>query len=81
VTGAVLVIARIVADYFAPGPDDQKRRHTKTFASKKEATAWLAYTVVEIKQGVHTPATGRRRSKSSPVDGRGGFAAESARRQ
>ena len=46
-----------------------------------EASMRLAYTVVEIKQGVHTPATGRRRSKSSPVDGRGGFAAESARRQ
>jgi len=45
-----------IADYFAPGPDGEKRRHTKTFSTKKEANAWLAHTVVEIKQGVHTPA-------------------------
>ena len=45
-----------VADYFAPGPDGNKRRCTKTFPTKKEASAWLAHTVVEIKQGVHTPA-------------------------
>jgi integrase len=45
-----------VADYFAPGPDGKKRRHTKTFPTKKEANAWLAHTVVEIKQGTHTPA-------------------------
>jgi len=40
----------------APGPDGNKRRCTKTFPSRKEANAWLAHTVVEIKQGVHTPA-------------------------
>ena len=45
-----------VADYFAPGPDGEKRRCTKTFPTKKEANAWLAHTVVEIKQAVHTPA-------------------------
>ena len=45
-----------VADYFAPGTDDNKRRCTKTFPTRKEANAWLAHTVVEIKQGVHTPA-------------------------
>jgi integrase len=45
-----------VADYFAPGPDGNKRRCTKTFATKKVANAWLAHTVVEIKQGTHTPA-------------------------
>jgi hypothetical protein len=45
-----------VADYFAPGPDGNKRRCTKTFSTKKEASAWLAHTVVEIRQGVHTPA-------------------------
>jgi integrase len=45
-----------VADYFAPAADGKKRRHTKTFATKREANAWLAHTVVEIRQGVHTPA-------------------------
>jgi integrase len=46
-----------VADYFAPGPDGKKRRHTKTFATKKAANAWLANTVVEIPdRAVHTPA-------------------------
>jgi integrase len=45
-----------VADYFAPGLDGEKRRCTKSFSTKKEASAWLAHTVVEIKQGVHTPA-------------------------
>jgi integrase len=45
-----------VADYFAPGPNGERQRHSKTFKTKREATAWLANTVVEIKQGVHTPA-------------------------
>jgi len=45
-----------VADYFAPAADGKKRRHTKTFKTRREANAWLAHTVVEIKQGVHTPA-------------------------
>jgi hypothetical protein len=40
-----------VADYFSPGPDGKRQRHTKTFATRKEATAWLAHT-----QGIHTPA-------------------------
>ena len=45
-----------VADYFSPGPDGKRQRHSKTFSTKKEASAWLATTVVEIKQGIHTPA-------------------------
>jgi integrase len=45
-----------IADYFAPGPDGKRQRHCKTFKTRKEATAWLAQTTVEIKQGVHTPA-------------------------
>jgi integrase len=45
-----------VADYFAPSADGTKRRYTKTFKTKREANAWLAHTVVEIRQGVHTPA-------------------------
>jgi hypothetical protein len=45
-----------VADYFAPGPDGKRKRHTKSFPTKKEATAWLANTVVEIRLGTHTPA-------------------------
>jgi hypothetical protein len=45
-----------VADYFAPGPDGKRKRHTKSFKTKKEATAWLANTVVEIRLGTHTPA-------------------------
>ena len=44
------------ADYFSPGPDGKRQRHSKTFPTRKEATAWLANTVVEIKQGIHTPA-------------------------
>jgi integrase len=46
-----------VADYFSPGPDGKRQRHTRTsFTTRREATAWLATTTVEIKQGVHTPA-------------------------
>jgi hypothetical protein len=45
-----------VADYFAPGPDGKRKRHTKSFPTKKEATAWLANTTVEIRMGTHTPA-------------------------
>jgi integrase len=45
-----------VADYFSPGPDGKRQRHSKTFSTKKEACAWLATTVVEIKQGIHTSA-------------------------
>ena len=45
-----------VGDYFAPGPDGKRNRHTKTFPTKKEANAWLANTVVEIRLAVHTPA-------------------------
>src|SRR4051794_22761330 len=47
---------RWIADYFAPGPDGKRKRHTKSFKTKKEATAWLANTVVEIRLGTHTPA-------------------------
>jgi integrase len=46
-----------VCDYFSPsGPGGQRQRHSKTFPTRKEATAWLANAVVEIKQGIHTPA-------------------------
>jgi integrase len=45
-----------VADYFSPGPDGKRQRHGKTFKTRKEATAWLAQTTVEIRHGVHTPA-------------------------
>ena len=45
-----------VADYFSPGPDGKRQRHTRTFTTRREATAWLAQTTVEIRQGVHTPA-------------------------
>ena len=44
------------ADYHSPGPDGKRQRHSQTFPTRKEASAWLAQTVVEIKQGVHTPA-------------------------
>jgi len=40
-----------VADYFSPRPDGKRQRHTKTFATRKEANAWLAHT-----QGIRTPA-------------------------
>jgi integrase len=40
-----------VADYF----DQNGKRRSKQFAKKSEATAWLARTVVEVKDGVHTP--------------------------
>jgi hypothetical protein len=46
-----------VADYFSPGPDGKRKRHTRTFKTKKAADAWLAQTVVEVQQGVHTPAS------------------------
>jgi hypothetical protein len=39
-----------------PLPDRKRKRHTKTFPIKKEATAWLANTTVEIRLGTHTPA-------------------------
>jgi Arm DNA-binding domain len=38
-----------VADYFSPAPDGQRQRHCKTFRTRKEATAWLAQTTVEIR--------------------------------
>ena len=44
-----------VADYFSPGPDGKRQRHSKTFSTRKEAVAWLAQTTVEIRQGVHCP--------------------------
>jgi integrase len=45
-----------VADYFSPGPDGKRQRHTRTFTTRREAVAWLAQTTVEIRQGVHCPA-------------------------
>jgi hypothetical protein len=46
-----------IADYFSPGPDGKRKRHTRTFTTRKEADAWLARTVVEVQQGIHTPAS------------------------
>jgi integrase len=40
-----------VADYF----DQHRKRHLKTFATKKAATAWLTETQGEVARGVHTP--------------------------
>jgi integrase len=46
-----------IADYFSLGPEGKPKRHIETFKTKKEAAAWLAQTMVEVKQGVHTPAS------------------------
>src|SRR6516164_4114776 len=40
-----------VADYF----DQHRKRHLKTFATKKAATAWLTATQGEVARGAHTP--------------------------
>ena len=40
-----------VADYF----DQHRKRHLKTFATKKTAQAWLVETQGEVARGVHTP--------------------------
>jgi integrase len=40
-----------VADYF----DQHRKRHLKTFATKKAAQAWLVETQGEVARGVHTP--------------------------
>jgi integrase len=42
-----------VADYV----DQRGNRHIKTFATKKEADAWLANARHEVQQGIHTPAS------------------------
>jgi integrase len=42
-----------LVDYF----DQEGRRHNKTFATQKEAKDWHVRTVIEIKDGVHTPET------------------------
>ena len=44
-----------IADYFAPDKDGNPKRHIKTFKVRREAVAWLAQAVVEVKMGVHTP--------------------------
>ena len=46
-----------VADYFGPDVDanGKPRRHQKTFATKKDADAWLVETRHEVAQGTHTP--------------------------
>jgi integrase len=41
-----------LVDYF----DQQGKRHNKTFATKAEAVDWHARTVIEVKDGVHTPS-------------------------
>jgi integrase len=40
-----------VADYF----DQHRKRHLKTFATKKAATTWLTETQGEVARGTHTP--------------------------
>jgi integrase len=40
-----------VADYF----DQHRRRHLKTFPTRKAAAAWLVETQGEVARGVHTP--------------------------
>jgi integrase len=40
-----------VADYF----DQHRKRHLKTFQTKKAAQAWLVETQGEVSRGVHTP--------------------------
>ena len=40
-----------VADYF----DQHRKRHLKTFPTRKAATAWLTETQGEVARGVHTP--------------------------
>ena len=40
-----------VADYF----DQHRKRHLKTFATKKAATAWLVETQGEVSRGVPAP--------------------------
>ena len=40
-----------IADYF----DQAGKRHIKTFATKREANAWLVTTPGEVARGVHTP--------------------------
>ena len=40
-----------VADYF----DQHRRRHLKTFPTRKAAQAWLVETQGEVVRGVHTP--------------------------
>src|SRR6516225_10854803 len=42
-----------IVDYY----DQHKKRHLKTFATKKEAEAWKVSAQHEIKQGVHTAAS------------------------
>jgi integrase len=40
-----------IADYF----DQHRRRHIKTFATRKAANTWLVETQGEVARGVHTP--------------------------
>jgi integrase len=42
---------RWLADYFY----QEGKRHNKTFATRREAQAWLNRTVIEVKDGLHTP--------------------------
>ena len=44
-----------IADYFAPGKNGKPERHIKTFATKKEASAYLVTAQGEVQRGVHTP--------------------------
>ncbi|MBV8118599.1 MAG: hypothetical protein JO081_01515 [Alphaproteobacteria bacterium] len=42
-----------VADYI----DEKRRRHIRTFKTRREANTWLDETKIESRQGVHTPAS------------------------
>src|SRR5690348_10674023 len=37
--------------------DQNSKRRNKTFAKQKEARAWLERTVIEVADGIHTPAS------------------------
>jgi hypothetical protein len=39
-------------------PDQNGKRHLKTFKRQKDADAWLAQTKVDVKAGTHTPDRG-----------------------
>jgi integrase len=51
-TSGAEVKTAFVADYF----DQEGKRRLRTFKKERDAKAWLAETVIEVKKGVHTPA-------------------------
>src|SRR6516164_10259987 len=60
-----------VADYFSPGPDGKRQRHTKTFATRKEANAWLAHTQGHSHPGACEPDCARSRRAMDCASGNG----------